>query len=216
MTTGARRGELCALRWSNFQIRHIEPAEHDCIATGCPAVLVIRRAIGECGGKRWAKDTKTHQRRHLALDPDTIAVLLTHRAARCREDAGNLNTRLTDDCFIFAADPDGRWPCPPSSISQRHRRCAQYLGIDTMLKNLRHYSATELITAGVDIRTVAGRLGHSGGGTTTLKVYAAWVAAADQQASTVLMNRMPQRPTAPTGPVDEAHRALSDPRWPYE
>jgi len=113
MTTGARRGELCALRWSNFQIRHIEPAEHDCIATGCPAGLVIRRGIGECGGKRWAKDTKTHQRRHLALDPDTIAVLLTHHA-RCREDAGNLNTRLTDDCFIFAAGPDGRSPCPPS------------------------------------------------------------------------------------------------------
>jgi site-specific recombinase XerD len=41
-----------------------------------------------------------------------------------------------------------------------------------------HYSATELITAGVDIRTVAGRLSHDGGGTTTLKVYAASVTAA--------------------------------------
>src|SRR6266545_6014471 len=37
---------------------------------------------------------------------------------------------------------------------------------------LRHYSATELLAAGVDLRTVAGRLGHSEGGT-TLAFYAA-------------------------------------------
>ncbi len=29
--------------------------------------------------------------------------------------------------------------------------------------SLRHYSATELIAAGVDVRTFAGRLGHGGG-----------------------------------------------------
>jgi hypothetical protein len=43
------------------------------------------------------------------------------------------------------------------------------------LHSLRHYSATELIAAGVDIRTVAGRLGHGSGGAATLKIYAAWV-----------------------------------------
>jgi site-specific recombinase XerD len=47
---------------------------------------------------------------------------------------------------------------------------------------LRHYSATELIAAGVDVRTVAGRLGHGGGGATTLRVYAAWLAATDKKA----------------------------------
>jgi site-specific recombinase XerD len=45
------------------------------------------------------------------------------------------------------------------------------LGLHMHIHQLRHYSATELIAAGVDIRTVAGRLGHSGGGTTTLRVY---------------------------------------------
>jgi hypothetical protein len=34
---------------------------------------------------------------------------------------------------------------------------AASLGVDTTLKNLRHYSATELISAGVDVRTVAGQ-----------------------------------------------------------
>lgn len=59
------------------------------------------------------------------------------------------------------------------------------LGIDTHLHALRHYSATELLTAGVDLRTVSGRLGHADG-TTTLRHYAAWVNAADQQAAGIL------------------------------
>ena len=36
------------------------------------------------------------------------------------------------------------------------------------IHDLRHYSATELIASGVDVLTVAGRLGHGGGGSTTL------------------------------------------------
>jgi site-specific recombinase XerD len=50
---------------------------------------------------------------------------------------------------------------------------ADSLEIDTTLKNLRHYSATELINAGVDVRTVVGRLAHGGGGATTPRVYTA-------------------------------------------
>ena len=71
--------------------------------------------------------------------------------------------------------------------------CAR-LGWDMHLHQLRHYSATELIAAGVDVRTVAGRLGHSGGGTTTLKVYSAWRSEADQRAASSLGMRMPDLP----------------------
>jgi hypothetical protein len=71
--------------------------------------------------------------------------------------------------------------------------CAR-LGWDMHIHQLRHYSATELIAAGVDVRTVAGRLGHSGGGTTTLKVYSAFVAEADQRAAGSLAGRMPSIP----------------------
>ena len=71
--------------------------------------------------------------------------------------------------------------------------CAR-LGWDMHLHQLRHYSATELIAAGVDVRTVAGRLGHGGGGTTTLKVYSAWRSEADQRAASSLGMRMPALP----------------------
>jgi integrase len=75
------------------------------------------------------------------------------------------------------------------------------LGIKTTMHKLRHYSATELIAAGVDIRTVSGRLGHGGGGTTTLRAYTAWVSESDQRAAGSLASRMPARPRIAPAPT---------------
>jgi integrase len=212
MTTGARRGELCGLRWGDLLVRHTDTARHECVAAGCQYTLVIERGLCQSGGELWESDTKTHQQRHIALDPETVAVLLEHRQDTERA-AEQLGVTITNYHFMFAGSPEGTTPSKPTTVSQRYRRCAQSLGIRTTLKSLRHYSATELITAGVDIRTVAGRLGHGGGGTTTLKVYAAWVSAADQHASMALMNRMPPRPDPRLDPAEAARRT---PRWPHE
>jgi integrase len=74
-------------------------------------------------------------------------------------------------------------------VTQKYRLMATKLPLhSTRLHALRHHSATELLTAGVDLRTVAGRLGH-GDGTTTLRAYAALVAAADRRAGQSLANR---------------------------
>lgn len=80
---------------------------------------------------------------------------------------------LSADAFIFSDVPDARTFPTPDTVTQRYERLADRLGIDTAFHKLRHYSATELIAAGVDVRTVAGRLGHAGGGTTTLRTYTA-------------------------------------------
>jgi len=85
-------------------------------------------------------------------------------------------------------------PCDPSAVTHRYSKMCRQLGIASHLHALRHYSATELLTAGVDLRTVAGRLGHGGGGATTLRVYAAFVGASDQRAADILGGRM-RRPT---------------------
>jgi hypothetical protein len=93
------------------------------------------------------------------------------------------------------------------------------LNIDSTIHKLRHYSATELLNAGVNIRAVAGRLGHGGGGATTLRVYAAWLAEADQRAAPILAGRMPERPTAaahrPSASDDRASDDQSPPSGPY-
>jgi integrase len=77
----------------------------------------------------------------------------------------------------------------------------------TRLHSLRHYSATELLAAGVDLRTVAGRLGHGSGGAITLKVYAAWVDEADRRAAATMAGILP-RPVPPQQP----HRSPTDRR----
>ncbi len=192
MTTGARRGELCALRWDRVDF-----------ATG---VIDIRSAIAQINTRLWEKDTKTHQRRRIVLDAQTLALLrvyLQHAA----ETAASLGIELAEDCFVFSPDPDHRTWLNPDTATQRYSRMCKRLGWDMHIHQLRHYSATELIAAGVDIRTVAGRLGHGGGGTTTLRVYSAWVAEADQRAAASLAARMPELP----GAASSAHKPLAIP-----
>lgn len=198
MTTGVRRGELCALRW-----KHVD------LTTG---VITVRRSIAQDGSVTGEKDTKTHQRRHITLDPDTVAVLTDHLARR-QERAQELGLELGPEAFVFSTAPDSSTYLVPSSVTQRYQRTAERAGVETHLHNLRHYSATELIAAGVDVRTVAGRLGHSGGGTTTLRVYAAWVAEADQRAAAGLGARLPSRPSPEP---DGMERVFTRPRTPYE
>ncbi|MBW0111605.1 tyrosine-type recombinase/integrase [Pseudonocardia sp. KRD-182] len=197
MTTGARRGELCGLRWSHVDL----PS----------GVLTYRSAVAQYGGRRELKDTKTHQQRRVALDPETVLVLTEHWE-RCQARATAAGVSLARDAFVFSRLPGGRAHLVPSSVTQRYGRLVRRLGINTHLHSLRHYSATELIAAGVDVRTVAGRLGHSGGGVTTLRVYAAWLAEADQRAAGGLLARMPARPAA----VPLVPRALTSPRTPRE
>ncbi|NIJ10448.1 integrase [Saccharomonospora amisosensis] len=59
MTTGARRGELCALRWDRLDLDN--------------AALWIRTSIAQNGQQTREKDTKTHQQRRIALDAETGA-----------------------------------------------------------------------------------------------------------------------------------------------
>jgi integrase len=180
MMTGLRRGELCGLRW-----KHVD------LASG---TVTLERSIGQRSRETWEKDTKTHQHRRIALDPEAVVLLLEHRR-RCEAIAASLGLELSKAAFVFSMSPDGSTHRLPDSVSQRYAKLARRLGIKTTLHKLRHYSATELIAAGVDIRTVAGRLGHGGGGTTTLRTYAAWVAESDQRAATTLVARLPARAT---------------------
>lgn len=197
LVTGARRGELCALRWGRIDF-----------AAG---VLTIRSSIAQSGAKTWEKDTKTHQQRRITLDDQTLSLLRAY-LRRCKERAAALGSELPPDAWVFSLSPDGSTWLKPDSVTQRYARMCARLGWDMNIHQLRHYSATELIGAGVDVRTVAGRLGHGGGGSTTLRVYSAWISEADQRAAGTLAGRMPTLPdglgqdelpavTAP--PVDE-------------
>ncbi|MGC7100704.1 tyrosine-type recombinase/integrase [Amycolatopsis lurida] len=198
MTSGARRGELCALRWKHADLDR--------------GTLTVRYTIDQDGATLTEKLTKDHQRRQIALDPETVVVLRALRDRRV-DAASKLGITLSADAYVFSDLLSTTTPPQPDTCTQRYGRLMKRLGIVTSLHKLRHYSATELIAAGVDIRTVGGRLGHAGGGTTTLRVYAAWVAEADQRAAATLVGRMPERPTAP---FDKLEQAKTEPTTPYE
>jgi len=171
MVTGVRRAELLAMRWARVDLEG--------------GAMQVRRNWVD--GRE--KDTKTHQMRRLALDPATVEVLMDHRA-RFEVDMQRMGCEPTRDAYLFSYRPLRDRPADPSGITHRYARMCAKIGIDSHLHALRHYSATELLAAGVDLRTVAGRLGHRGGGATTLKVYAAWVGESDRRAAEILGGRM--------------------------
>jgi integrase len=216
MVTGARLGELCALRWHDFQVEHVDPGHvrdglggYDCLEQGCHWVLSISRSIEHLGLNIWETDTKPTS---TAGSPSTprrrrcfsICARSARRTPACRV------VRVSEDDFIFHHRRGPDVCLRPGAVSTHYRRFTAKLGITTTFHKLRHYSATELITAGVDIRTVAGRLGHSGGGTTTLKVYAAWVAEADQRPRSPWAAECPRLPSVTRPPGRERP---PDSRW---
>lgn len=167
-------------------------------------MLSIRASIGQRGSETWEKDTKTHQQRRISLGAETVTLLHAY-IRRCEAEAAEFGRKLAPDGRVFSLAIDHSEWLKPDSVSQRYERMCEKLGWDMNIHQLRHYSATELIAAGVDVRTVAGRLGHGGGGATTLRVYSAWAAEADQQAAGNLASRVPRPPIA----IDDTGNATS-------
>jgi len=172
-------GELSPIRWRNLDLAN--------------RVLHLERSIAQRGRQLWEKDTKPHQDRRIVLDPETVALLVTHRD-RAEVRLRVLGLEFDDEAFVFKRATDGSSHLLPDSVSERYRNLPRRLRIETSLDKLRHYTAAELISAGVDIRTFAGRLGHSGVGTTTLRTYTAWVSEADQRTAGDLAARTPAHP----------------------
>lgn len=167
--TGCRRGEACALRWTDVDLERAE--------------LVIRRSISQVGSEVREKDTKTHQSRRLALDEATLGVLRSLRL-RAQERALALGAGLVGDALLFS-DVEGR-PWRPDVCTNRFGRLRAGLGLERVrLHDLRHFVATVLGGAGMPIATISGRLGHSDNAT-TLNLYTHALPATDQAAADYL------------------------------
>src|SRR5690606_26429048 len=141
MVTGMRRAEVLALRWSDVDL-----------AAG---YITVRRNYVRAAGRSFEKDTKTHRMRRVSLDPATVVVLQEHRA-RYEDAVLLLGVEPSDGAFTFTSQTTYGRLCEPRGVTHRNDRMCAELGIGTHLHALRHYAATELHTAGVDLRTVAG------------------------------------------------------------
>ena len=169
--TGARRSELLAVRWRDIDL------EVGSVTIGRAIVVGIDGIV--------EKDTKTHAVRRVALDVTTTEALQRHRAV-AEERATACGVELGADAFVFSPHPAGAAPWYPDSVSRAFGKLCRQAGCKGVrLHDLRHYVATRLLAAGVDVRTVAGRLGHRNA-STTLNVYSHFLPEADRQAADVL------------------------------
>lgn len=171
LATGARRGELCALRWRDVDL--------------AKGVIQIGRSLVEAAGVVTEKDTKTHQVRRVSVDTTTKELLSEYHSkvlTLCVDAGGH----LPDNSFVFSHDPEGRTPWRPGYVTAAFCRLRNELGMRSLrLHDLRHASASFLLAGGVDVKTVSVRLGHAQT-STTLDIYAHMINQADDRAASTL------------------------------
>lgn len=167
--TGARRGELASLRWTDWDGKDL---------------LTIGRSLTELKGGKWEEGpTKTHQERVVVLDVVGQAILSARREAQSLF-ASTKGDQVAPNAFILSRSANGLLPCLPGFISHGFADLVEALwprvkdpvsgeriGLPKWhFHDTRHFVATVALASGASARAVADRLGHADP-SLTLKVY---------------------------------------------
>ena len=168
--TGLRRGELCGLRFDDFD------------ATA--GSLAVKRQVVINDGKLVVTRTKTKTTRVVPLDAATCRLLEQHRRD-ATELAETLGVPLRGSAYLFSLTPGNESPLRPDGVSARFAKVADLAGARCRFHDLRHLCGTQMIAAGVDAKTVADRLGHSTP-VVTLAFYTHSVSETQRQAADVI------------------------------
>ena len=168
--TGMRRGEVIGLKWADINLDN--------------GTLTVRRSITTTTtDAHGVRPTKTGKGGHraISLDDNVWAALRGHKA---RQSERLLGYGVTGCEWVFTHDARDPWRGDYMTLA--FGRIRNELGLPHVhLHSLRHFSATQLIGAGVDIVTVSHRLGHSRP-STTLDFYAAHMPARDNAAADIM------------------------------
>lgn len=143
--TGMRRGEVLGLTWRNVDLDK--------------ARLIVEQQVQSVEYEASVADVKTAgSRRTIDLDPRTVAVLKTWRRHQLEQ---HLSTgRRSDDEFVFTHPGGGS--IHPDLFSQSWSRLMEKSEVRRIrLHDLRHTHASILLKAGVPVKVVSERLGHS-------------------------------------------------------
>lgn len=135
-TTGMRRGEICALRWS------------DC-ALDARTLRVARSLQQTRAGLEFKEPKSLRGRRNIQLAQATIDALKAQRVAHDTGDSG-----------LVVCRPDGT-PYPPDQLSAEFHTFARRNDFTIRFHDLRHTHASNLLRDGVPVNVVSQRLGHA-------------------------------------------------------
>jgi integrase len=156
--TGARRGELLALRWTDVDFT--------------ANMIDITRSLEETkvGGLVFKTPKNKSSRRTIDVPASALEPLRALRKAQMEMRLACGAGKLPDGALVFCK-PDGA-PLSPDNISRDWRMAVKALKLPPCpFHGLRHTHVSLLLAAGLDIATVAKRCGHSGPHI-TLRVYA--------------------------------------------
>lgn len=145
--TGARGGELCALRWRDVDLDG----------------GTVRLARSQPRGGRAAKDTKAHTARTVALPLGVVEAVSIHRVRV----AGALSHTPGDPLFLFGVR-EGDWskPLDPNVLGGRWSRAKKKAGVECRMYDLRHFAVSAWLEAGVPLALAARQAGHARQSTT--------------------------------------------------
>jgi integrase len=144
--TGARRSELCALKWSDFDGN---------------AVLISKSRVSD--GKNVIEQNRTkgglnHQRR-VPLDVETVAEFQAHKERQALERLYLGADVWKDSGYVFTSESGE--PIHPDSVTRIYAKLQKKAGLRyNRLHDARHSHATELLRSGEPLHVVAHRLGH--------------------------------------------------------
>lgn len=172
LVTGARRGEVLALRWTDLDAKRTGDAVDATvtIARSLTAVSTAqrpgRRPRSPNGEQRTGsiveKTTKTDRTRVVALDDATFAELvglLGHLEAKAAE----VGMEFDRGGYLFPGSVDGARPMRPEWATKMHHRLCDAAGVgrEVRLHDLRHRAASVAMAAGLSAQATADHLGHA-------------------------------------------------------
>jgi len=169
--TGARRGEIAALRWSDLDLDG--------------ATVRIERALEQTKAGLRIKAPKTAAgRRTVSLPAFTVTALRDHRRKALELRLALGIGALPADAPVFG-DHEGNWPSP-YSISDRWRDAVKNRALPKVTFHaLRHSHASALIAARLDVVAISRRLGHASPAL-TLSVYGHLFSNSDDKAAAAI------------------------------
>ena len=137
ITTGLRRGEICGLKWCDFD-------ESGGTLQICRSVHVIE------GGDREIGETKTERgKRKIVLPASTLHVIRERK-------------KTAQSVWIFPDLLEPEKPTSPSGAYYQLKTILKKAGLpDIRFHDLRHTFATHAMKSGVDAKTLSGILGHT-------------------------------------------------------
>lgn len=181
LSTGLRRGELLALKWSNVDLDEGN-------------IKITENLVRVKGGSKIHKPKTKSSIRTVHLPSRVVEALKAHKVRQEEEKAKAEEKEkgsYQDNGLVFC-QPNGK-PIQPRNFQRMFEGWVKKAGLpkETRLHDLRHTFVTRMFAAGIDIKTVQSFTGHSDT-RTLLETYAHAINEAQKKAASIMNDLLPE------------------------